>query len=480
MTPTTVVMLPVILVAALGPPGILLACLLAAAAFDDAALFFVGGSAIYLAWFVMILTAARCLIAAYPLYKDELREAVVAFSPLIVLFFYGLVAYFLALATLYEKVRVMPGSAMYLYSNARQFRFAPEQINQNIYMAATLTCLLIVTVYLSRYPLTRLSVLCARLYFVGAGVGFVTMIWHYLALRYGIWFPSAVLHSARSIAAWNQSVAGVYRISGSFAEPSAVAGFFTPVLFFCGTLAVLGPSLRAALMTLVSIFCLVISTSTTAYAVTAGFIAYFLVLLLTALLTGGPRLRANAAALGFLSLLALAGGMIYLLDNYAYFRELIYFTLNKDNSGSFAMRGTANKLAVDIFFESYGLGLGLGSHRASGLIFGLLAAFGLAGIVGFAVFVALHLRRSLVLARMLPEQRGVVLALAAAGLTGLGAAAISAGEMTSYVFYLPFAVLTAFWIGMRREEAGGVAPVEQIDLLHPALELTPRTQYRAR
>ena len=109
-----------------------------------------------------------------------------------------------------------------------------------------------------------------------------------------------------------------------------------------------------------------------------------------------------------------------------------------------------------------------------------VAAFGLAGIVGFAVFIALHVRRSLVLARMLPEQRGVVLAVTAAALTGLGAATISAGEMTSYSFYLPFAVLTAFWIGMRREEADRVAPVEQIGLLHPALELTPRTPYRMR
>ena len=57
MTPTTLVMLPVVLIAALGPPGVLFASLLGAAALDDAAMFFVGGSAIYVAWFVMLAFA---------------------------------------------------------------------------------------------------------------------------------------------------------------------------------------------------------------------------------------------------------------------------------------------------------------------------------------------------------------------------------------------------------------------------------------
>src|SRR5262249_46220027 len=64
----------------------------------------------------------------------------------------------------------------------------------------------------------------------------------------------------------------------------------------------------------------------------------------------------------------------------------------KDQSDSFQERAFADLLAMRIFIETYGLGLGLGSHKANSIVTTLLSNTGIAGLVLFAAFMFMLVR----------------------------------------------------------------------------------------
>jgi hypothetical protein len=66
----------------------------------------------------------------------------------------------------------------------------------------------------------------------------------------------------------------------------------------------------------------------------------------------------------------------------------------KASSFSYLARGAANERSWQIFLETAGLGVGLGSHRPSSLFFLVLSCLGLVGTVLLAVLIAVALRRA--------------------------------------------------------------------------------------
>jgi hypothetical protein len=56
---------------------------------------------------------------------------------------------------------------------------------------------------------------------------------------------------------------------------------------------------------------------------------------------------------------------------------------DKLDSSSFADRSTANSIAMDVFFASRGIGVGLGSNRPSSIFFMLMSCVGVVGTVAF-------------------------------------------------------------------------------------------------
>src|SRR5262245_59161173 len=94
-------------------------------------------------------------------------------------------------------------------------------------------------------------------------------------------------------------------------------------------------------------------------------------------------LGATGLAIGGLAAAGSWGEISYILRNTIF---------EKDESTSFLQRSYADLLAVSIFFETYGIGLGLGSHKANSLILTLLSNVGIAGLLLFSTFVVSLLR----------------------------------------------------------------------------------------
>jgi hypothetical protein len=70
----------------------------------------------------------------------------------------------------------------------------------------------------------------------------------------------------------------------------------------------------------------------------------------------------------------------------SYREALIGLTVSKGETGSFANRTASDLYGLQLFVQTYGLGLGLGSNRVSSLLTTLLSCVGLLGTLAFGMF----------------------------------------------------------------------------------------------
>ncbi len=146
-----------------------------------------------------------------------------------------------------------------------------------------------------------------------------------------------------------------------------------------------------------SVFCIVVSTSTTAIGMLAvalfcGGAAYVLrTMLASSTGSAGRAAKEFAIFTPFIGLGVLGGMFIFSLPQT---RDVLYKILfEKSRTSSFAEREASNTIAKQLFNQTDGLGIGLGGHVANSSWLTLAADLGLAGlaIVGFLVGRALLL-----------------------------------------------------------------------------------------
>ena len=182
---------------------------------------------------------------------------------------------------------------------------------------------------------------------------------------------------------------GLMRIHGTFSETAAFCAFTLPLFAFTFSLWMSSVrSLYTGTLSLLLLTFLLLSTSTTAY---VGLALYGFILLFV--LTYRGYVRGTVPRIGLLvsgALLAAAlVGSFFVLDT-AIGRKLEdYFAItvfNKLDSASGVERSEWNRQAWSNFIDTYGIGVGLGSARASSLPLVLLSNFGLLGTLAFGAF----------------------------------------------------------------------------------------------
>lgn len=183
--------------------------------------------------------------------------------------------------------------------------------------------------------------------------------------------------------------AGLMRVSGTFSETSAFAAFTLPLFAFCFRLWLSRvKSLVSGGLALASLVLLLISTSTTAYAALSLYLAGASIALLARVYFRGSLPRANALvwwASGGVLVMVLAAFLAPQV--YVRIAEFVELTvLNKMHSSSGVERNSWNQHAWSNFVDTFGLGVGLGSARASGFGLVLLSNVGLPGTLMFIAF----------------------------------------------------------------------------------------------
>lgn len=253
--------------------------------------------------------------------------------------------------------------------------------------------------------------------------------------------------------------AGFFRIAGGQSEASAFGAAIFASMVFCMTWLRMTGDRRIGAVAWASLALLLLSTSTTAYACLAIYGAGLAVLALFNLLKGRVR-KADLAAL----YLVLAGVAItvaiYLYDDNAFasVRQLLDATIfDKASSSSAAERGYWNARSLATFAETGGLGIGMGSSRASNWFIAVLSQTG-------AIGAALQLVLCLALVRPLPagrnyapKMRAFHEAARATGLATLTAALLAGGSADPGMLFF---ICVAVTLSCRRLPLCAAAPLQ--------------------
>lgn len=303
-----------------------------------------------------------------------------------------LVVLFIALCFFQREVAVLPGTGGFKSAVTHPFHLSRENYTQIAYLTLN-TCLIYVMGHQGarRYlpQLLRdwdIAVVCGLCFAVAI------CLWQISSLYAGIYFPSDFFYSNAGYSrADSQSMVGLFRINGPFEEPSTLGYTFSGYLLFAWLRYRLYPTAFSVVLIAACIFCMLVSTSTTAFAglfLFGCFVLYDIVVARIHLLTRDYKLSSGQlAAIGIIALAILAGCTV-VATNWGAIHVVLEKTLfQKSQSTSFQEREFADILAMHIFVETYGIGVGLGSDKANSMLLSLLSNTGIVGCVLFGAFI---------------------------------------------------------------------------------------------
>ena len=274
-----------------------------------------------------------------------------------------------------------------------------------------------------------------------AAVGGYQLLAHVTGLPYPASFFNSNLAWAQLT---DQSIAGAWRVSATFTEPSAAGAYFamwTTLLLF-SALSDERVTWSTWYLLVCGIVMLTLTTSSTGYLVGATvLVLLFGKQMLQLLVRGvvGPRMLLMCVIV----VIALAASLILLPDVQRVLHEVIW---QKSQSRSGRDRGATAFRAFSLFVKTLGLGVGLGSNRPSGLFFYILSNLGIPGLLLF--FYLLYVTRILTAhapTRRMTERfgRSWIRACGWAFAVALLAAFAAGAELTAPALWVSWGILLA-------------------------------------
>lgn len=396
MTATGIVLLPVELAAILLPLRWMIFVVPATMIFESASVLTIGSLGLQPGFAMAALVVLRVIFEA-TLGRCSVPLAIMpSVISLLTFIFITILSLWTAVLFFQGKVLVVGGTDGFQLNAAAPWFFRRENMTQLVYLGLNGSFVLALAGALCRLPPDELARAIDR--------GFVTMIvlagllclWQELSFVTGIWWPKEFFASNPDfVNSVGQTMLGTLRVNGPFGEPSALAFYYSGFLFYSWARLIARASLSSAALVVSCVAVLLISKSTTGLFVLAAFA--FVALLQTAisLVAGHSRPRPTRGGLAAMVLIAaaLAAGVAWAVANQAYLRDLLdLLVFQKDQGISYLEREGVNEIALDIVGQTWGLGVGIGSHKANSLALTLLSNTGIAGTAVFSVFVVLLLR----------------------------------------------------------------------------------------
>lgn len=242
---------------------------------------------------------------------------------------------------------------------------------------------------------------------IGLAAGLTTVLsaWRYLS-DFGVPFPAGVFDNSPAFAYVETDVGGAERFRGILSEPAglALSSLVTASYMFSRAVRVRGWH-RLGVLAVAGIAAFLGAVSTSATFVIAG----MLLLVVAALWLGLGFLlrRSSFSSISSVLLCLVVIAALWLLPLATAF---VQTTIDdKVSSSSFEDRGSSDADSYGIFFDTYGIGVGLGSSRGSSFVPSLLSTVGALGTLLFGLVVVGLLAR----AAGVREYRPVVWALIA-------------------------------------------------------------------
>ncbi len=177
------------------------------------------------------------------------------------------------------------------------------------------------------------------------------------------------------------TIEGIKRVNGSFPEASAYAKYSLSIFAMLLTLLSRGiGGLKVKIPCYITFVFLIWSLSTTAY---VGLFLYIVYLLSKSIYMGRISAKYLQGAVVFILFFMSVGAYYFLNGGIAVLDSLVF---NKLDSVSAVERGEWNRVAWNAFVGSYGIGIGVGSTRASSFLLVLLSNVGVVGTFLYLMF----------------------------------------------------------------------------------------------
>lgn len=280
----------------------------------------------------------------------------------------------------------------------RQVQYSPlklstSNITQSLYLLQSVLIFLVVAAIFRHHQEPRIAVRAIELATV---INLSIVAIDGLAHAVGWGNLLSWLRSANYAILDEVTLSGVRRVVGAYSEASSF-GYFTAGLFGFWTMYWLygGRQYLALIYVVALVLALIFSTSTSAYAAMAGLFLIVVAQSIRSLFAPKiSRRQLVVLVLGSILLPIAALVTVLALDAvpsfYAFMDQVVF---SKLDSQSGVERGSWNREALRVFFETWLFGAGLGSVRASSLIVSSLATIGLPGVLAlFAFLVSIFLR----------------------------------------------------------------------------------------
>lgn len=186
-----------------------------------------------------------------------------------------------------------------------------------------------------------------------------------------------------------ETYGGVHRIAGIFAETSSYSGYGLGLLalnleFWLRNLE----AKKTGAAALAMVFVLMLTTSTTAYVGLAAIALLLVIRLLVTPMQLPVRKLIVLTALGVLAVAAVLAILIFDKKSATFATELLLrSTVHKVHTESGLQRAYWAGRAMNAFYSSYGIGVGVGSFRSSGIFQAIAGSTGVIGLISFFGYV---------------------------------------------------------------------------------------------
>jgi hypothetical protein len=301
--------------------------------------------------------------------------------------------------------------------------FSASNLGQSVYLALNVVFLWFIA-QTANTPTVRTDATNAVLIAGAVVIGFA--FYQFITALTGLPYPEEILFSNDSYTMqYGTSIMDMPRICSTFTEPAGMAVFMLGFFAFVTSDAPGGvrwPVVRWFLI-LGSVAVLILCTSSTAYlglaAIGCWRIGTYMIV---------PMIKGtwNPKVIGALLVVVAALGLTIAFSEslQATIRDAVF---EKNQSSSYDQRSDADALSTHLIFSTFGLGVGLGSNRASSFLASMLSTVGVLGAASLGAVLVLLVRKSDSSA-LVPERH---LALSSGLLGILGAKIISSPDLSS-------------------------------------------------
>ena len=276
------------------------------------------------------------------------------------------------------------------FNNMTRLALESQHFNQSIQLLVNLLIFVIIWFRI----ISPLAFIRAILFSLVFALGIA--LWQVISNATNIYFPKELLYTVEGWSVGNEQLIGSFsRVNSTFLEPSVFATYLTGVFAFLLIWWVKRPNWMLLGGVLLTLFAMLITTSTTAYLGLVGVLACILLGVgLLQLINGGGTSK-SLLVLMFTTVAVIWIGLMVFVGS-PDLRDLVNVVLlQKSDGDSFKVRMESDLQGFEILWNTYGLGVGLGSNRPSSFLTFLLSNVGVLGFLLFVLFLVTLTRLAL-------------------------------------------------------------------------------------